>query len=148
MSRFASGVAVVSAQWQGSLHAMTATALCSVSLEPPLVLTCVGRRSRFHPALLGSGAWGVSVLAREQDHLARHFSDRTRDLTTQFDAVPHRRGEHTGAPLVEGALAWLECRTVAVHDGGDHSIVIGQVLDASASTAAELPLTYYRGSYG
>jgi flavin reductase (DIM6/NTAB) family NADH-FMN oxidoreductase RutF len=145
MSRLSTGVAVVSAAWQGRLHAMTATAVCSVSLEPPLVLVCVGRASRFHAAITGSSRWGISLLAEDQVDLARHFADRGRDLLVQFDDVPHVRGTTTDAPLVEGALAWLECATWATHDGGDHSIVIGQVLDGAAGPGA--PLTYFRGRY-
>lgn len=147
MTRLSSGVAVVATQWQGRLHAMTATALCSVSLDPPLVLTCVGRASRFHAAILGSGTWGISLLAGDQQPLARHFADRGRDLLTQFDTVPHRLGARTGAPLLEGGLAWLECETTAVHDGGDHSIVVGRVVDAGAGPPELAPLTYYQGSY-
>jgi flavin reductase len=145
MTRLSAGVAVVSASWQGRLHAMTATAVCSVSLEPPLILVCVGRSSRFHAAIVGSCRWAVSLLAEDQVDVARHFSDRGRDLLTQFDTVPHVRGTATDAPLVEGALAWLECTTWAIHDGGDHSIVIGQVLDGAGGPGA--PLTYFRGRY-
>lgn len=147
MTRMSSGVAIVTAAWQGRPHAMTATAVCSVSLDPPLVLVCVGRTSRFHPAVLGAGRWGVSLLSRDQEALARHFSNRGRDLSTQFDGVPHRVGRRTGAPLLDHTLAWLECETVAVHDGGDHSIVVGRVVDASGEGAPGQPLTYYQGSY-
>lgn len=147
MSQLSSGVAVVTTLWQGRPHAMTATAVCSVSLDPPLILVCVGRTSRFSAAILGSGRWAVSLLARDQEAVARHFADRGRDLLTQFDAVPHAPGPRTGAPLVEGALAWLECDTSSVHDGGDHSIVVGRVLDAGTGAVAAQPLTYQRGRY-
>ncbi len=147
MTRLSSGVAVVTAAWQGRAHALTATALCSVSLDPALILVCVGRASRFHPAILGSRSWAVSLLSAEQESVARHFAHRGRDLNTQFDAVAHRTGPRTGAPLLDGALAWLECETHAVHDGGDHSIVVGRVLDAAAAGADVEPLTYYRGTY-
>ena len=145
MTRLSAGVCVVTASWQGRLHAMTATAVTSVSLDPPLVLVCVGRASRFHAAVLGSSRWAVSILAEDQADVARHFADRGRDLLTQFEPVPHTRGALTDAPLVEGALAWLECATWDVHDGGDHSIVVGRVLDGSGGPGA--PLTYFRGRY-
>ena len=145
MTRLSAGVCVVTASWQGRLHAMTATAVCSVSIEPPLLLVCVGRASRFHAAILGAAAWGVSVLAEDQADVARHFADRGRDLLTQFDPVPHTRGTATGAPLVDGALAWLECGTWATHDGGDHTIVVGRVLDGAGGPGG--PLTYFRGRY-
>ena len=147
MARLSSGVAVVTASWEGQRRAMTATAVCSVSLDPALILVCVGRASRFHAAILGSRRWAVSLLSGEQEAVARHFANRGRDLATQFDAVAHRTGPRTGAPLLGGALAWLECETCAVHDGGDHSIVVGRVLDAAASGTVEAPLTYFRGGY-
>lgn len=146
MSQLSSGVAIVSTVWQGRLHAMTATAVCSVSLDPPLILVCVSRTSRFSAAILSSGRWAVSLLAADQEAVARHFADRGRDLLTQFDAVPYARGSRTDAPLVEGTLAWLECETFSVHDGGDHSIVVGRVLDAGTG-ASLAPLTYHRGRY-
>lgn len=147
MTLLSSGVAVVTTTWQGRRHALTATALCSVSLDPPLILVCVGRASRFHAAILGSQRWAVSLLSGEQEATARHFAHRGRDLNTQFDVVDHRPGPRTGAPLLGGALAWLECETHAVHDGGDHTIVVGRVLDAVAAGADAAPLTYYRGGY-
>ena len=147
MTRLSSGVAVVTAIWEGQRRAMTATAVCSVSLDPALILVCVGRASRFHAAILGSRHWGVSLLSTGQEPVARHFANRGRDLTTQFDAIPHRPGPRTGAPLLDDALAWLECETYAVHDGGDHSIVVGRVLDAAASGTVDAPLSYFRGGY-
>jgi flavin reductase (DIM6/NTAB) family NADH-FMN oxidoreductase RutF len=147
LAEFVSGVTVVTAQWQGVAHAMTATAFCSVSLEPPLVLVCVGRSSRFHGAILGAQAWGVSLLSADQGALARHFSHKGRDLLTQFDEIPHTPAPHTGAPLLIGARGWLDCETHAVHDGGDHSIVVGRVVDARRAGSLEEPLTYHRGVY-
>ena len=77
-------------------------------------------------------AWCVSLLAADQEPVARHFSNRGRDLLTQFDHVPISRvTDVSGAPRLDGALAWLECITYAQHDGGDHTIVVGQVLRAS-----------------
>jgi flavin reductase (DIM6/NTAB) family NADH-FMN oxidoreductase RutF len=147
MSQLSSGVAIVSTVWEGRLHAMTATAVCSVSLDPPLILVCVSRTSRFSAAILGSGRWAVSLLAGDQEAVARHFADRGRDLLTQFDDVPHVLGSRTDAPLVEGMLAWLECETFSVHDGGDHSIVVGRVLDAGTDASTRPALTYLRGRY-
>lgn len=147
MADFASGVTIVTARWAGTAHAMTATAFCSVSLEPPLVLVCVSRTSRFHAAVIQAGHWAVSLLDHDQELLARHFSNRSRDLATQFDAVPHHEGPVTGAPVIDGALGWLECETYATHDGGDHTIVVGRVLGTSEESSRDHPLTYYRGTY-
>lgn len=147
MADFSSGVTIVTATVDGVAHAMTATAFCSVSLEPPLVLVCVSRTSRFHAAALRAESWGVSLLAGDQEEVARHFSNRGRDLATQFDTVPYDAAPRTRVPLVAGALAWLECRTHARYDGGDHTILVGEVLTTSEKSGPREPLTYYRGSY-
>jgi len=152
MGHFASGVTIVTALRDGVRHGMTATAVCSVSLEPPLVLVCVSKQSRFHAAISEAEAWCMSLLAADQEPLARHFSNRGRDLLTQFDHVPHQPAEVSGAPRLDGALAWLECTTYAQHDGGDHTIVVGQVVRASGwaphdEQNSPTPLTYYRGTY-
>ena len=94
----------------------------------------------------------MSLLAADQEPVARHFSNRGRDLLTQFDHVPHQPADVSGAPRLDGALAWLECITYAQYDGGDHTIVVGQVVRASGWTADDeqaspTPLTYYRGTY-
>lgn len=147
LAEFASGVTVVTAQWQGVSHAMTATAFCSVSLEPPLVLVCVGRTSRFHAAVTAAGSWAVTLLSADQADLARHFSHRGRDLLTQFSGVPHSRAPHSQAPLLSGAAGWLDCVTYALHDGGDHTIVVGRVVEAAVEPVVGEPLTYHRSIY-
>ncbi len=152
MGHFASGVTVVTALRHGVKHAMTATAVSSVSLVPPLILVCVSRSSRFHTAIMEADAWCVSLLAAEQEPLARHFSNRGRDLLTQFDHVPFTPSPGSGTPLIEGALAWMECATYGRHDGGDHTIVVGELVHASGPAPLEgperkAPLTYYQGTY-
>jgi flavin reductase (DIM6/NTAB) family NADH-FMN oxidoreductase RutF len=152
MGHFASGVTIVTALFHGVRHGMTATAVCSVSLEPPLVLVCVSKQSRFHQAIIGAGAWCMSVLAADQEPVARHFSNRGRDLLTQFDHVPHQPAEVSRAPRLDGALAWLECTTYATYDSGDHTIVVGRVVRADGwapddEQDSPSPLTYYRGTY-
>jgi flavin reductase (DIM6/NTAB) family NADH-FMN oxidoreductase RutF len=148
MARFSSGVTIVTADRDGTPHAMTATAVSSVSLDPPLILVCVSRASRFHQAIVNAEGWCVSILAGDQEPLARHFANRGRDLNTQFDGVPHTLSEVSGAPIIDGALAWLDCTTYARYDGGDHTIVVGLVERASADEpGSSVPLTYYQGSY-
>lgn len=153
MAQFTSGVTVVTALRGGVKHAMTATAVCSVSLTPPLVLVCVSRASRFHAAVDEAEAWCVSLLSADQAPVARHFANRGRDLLSQFDAVPHTPSPRSGTPLVDGALAWMECLTYGRHDGGDHTIVVGELVYAGTGPAAgdpagqPTPLTYYQGTY-
>jgi flavin reductase (DIM6/NTAB) family NADH-FMN oxidoreductase RutF len=128
-------------------HAMTASAFTSVSLDPVLVLVCVDKEARFRDAVLEAGTWGVSVLAVEDRRAAEWFAMKGRPLIGQLDRFPHHRGE-TGAPLLDRALAWLECRTRAVHDGGDHDIVVGEVVRAEEGDRDGVPLVYHRGRYG
>jgi flavin reductase (DIM6/NTAB) family NADH-FMN oxidoreductase RutF len=120
-------------------HAMTVSAFASVSLEPPLVLFCAEKIARFHDAVLAAGAWAVSVLAEDGEKTARWLATRGRPLEGQLDEIPHHRGPVTGAPLLDAALATLECRTYAVYDGGDHSIIVGQVAAVEGPAAPPGP---------
>jgi flavin reductase (DIM6/NTAB) family NADH-FMN oxidoreductase RutF len=140
--QFAGGIVVVTTS---AGHAMTVSAFTSVSLEPPLVLFGAEKTARFHDAVLAAGSWAVSVLAEDAEKTARWLATGARPL----DGVAHYPGPVTGAPLLDGALATLECQTTAVHDGGDHSIVIGQVVAvaAPASSSGAGPLVHYAGDY-
>lgn len=130
MGHLTGGVCVVSAVRAGVLHAMTATALSSVSLSPPLVLVCVGHRARFHAAIIEAGRWAVSILSAEQTEIAEHFANSGRDLATQFDRVPHRVGPQSGGAVIDGSSAWLDCLTEAAYPAGDHTVVVGRVVAA------------------
>lgn len=148
IGRFATGVTVLTTTHEGHAHAMTANSVTSVSLEPVLLLACVEIESRFHDAVLGAGVWGVNVLSASARPTASWFATRGRPLHGQLDRFAHRTGSHTGVPLLDGALATFECRTYAVHPGGDHSIVVGEVLHVETDDDAGTALTYYRGAYG
>jgi flavin reductase (DIM6/NTAB) family NADH-FMN oxidoreductase RutF len=147
VGRFATGVTVVTTVVDGEPHAMTCSSFTSVSLEPVLVLFCAEKVARFHDAVLASGEWGVSVLAAGQRELSRRFALRGRDLDEQFAGVPQAPGRLTGAALVDGALAALECRTVSTVDAGDHTVVVGAVLGVSVPDPQAAPLLYYEGRY-
>lgn len=147
MGRFATGVCVVTTRSLGIDHAMTASALTSVSLDPPLVLVCVETEARFHDAILDGGSWGVSVLDAGSRGLSEWFATRGRPLHGQFDRAPHHRGEHTDVVLLDQAVSWLECQTISVTPGGDHSIVLGTVLWAAVATGEPGALVYYRSGY-
>jgi flavin reductase (DIM6/NTAB) family NADH-FMN oxidoreductase RutF len=145
--QFASGIVVVSTTVNGSGHAMTVTAFTSVSLEPLLVLFCAEKIARFHDAVLRTGVWAVSVLGEDSEKAARWLATRGRPLEGQLDAFRYHAGRVTGAPILDEALAAMECRTVAVHDGGDHSIVVGEVLAVSQPRPEGGPLLYYASGY-
>jgi flavin reductase (DIM6/NTAB) family NADH-FMN oxidoreductase RutF len=157
VARFATGVCVLTTTDGVTDHAMTANAFTSVSLEPLLVLVCVETEARLHDAILDNGVWALSVLSVAGKPAASWLATRGRPLHGQLDRVPHRRGPVTGAALVETALAWLECRTHAVHPAGDHSVVIGEVLGVQLASNdpdtyrdnadATDALVYYRSEY-
>jgi flavin reductase (DIM6/NTAB) family NADH-FMN oxidoreductase RutF len=131
MSHFATGITVLTTGGEHS-HGMTANAFTSVSLEPPLVLCCIARTAQMHEAILRARSFGVNVLSAGQEPVARYFASRNRPKgPAQFDEVDWVAGPRTGAPLLAGSLAWLECTVAEVYHGGDHSIFLGSVLDAS-----------------
>jgi len=131
MSSFATGITVLTAAGE-HCHGMTANAFSSVSLDPPMVMCCIARTAQMHEAILRSRHFAVSVLSAEQEHLARYFASRDRPRgMAQFDQVEWFPGRSSGAPLLAGSLAWLECELAEVYHGGDHSIFLGTVLDAA-----------------
>lgn len=146
MGRFATGVTVLTAAGD-RCHGMTANAFTSVSLDPPLVLCCVAHTARMHEAITAERFFAVSVLSAGQEDQARYFADRTRPAgPAQFDAVDWLPGPRTGAPLLSGALAWLECEVAEVHQGGDHSVFLGRVL--SSTRGSEGPaLVFFNGGF-
>ena len=148
MGRFATGVTVVTTQHAGIDHAMTANAFTSVSLEPALVLVCVEREARFHDAIEAAGLWSVNVLDDSARAVATWLATRGRPLHGQLDRVPHRSGPLTGTALLDQSLATLECRTTDLYAGGDHTIVVGEVLAAGLVEHDAAALVYYRGAYG
>lgn len=147
VGRFATGVTVITTEVDGEQHAMTCNSFTSVSLEPMLVLFCAEKVARFHDVVLTSGAWAVSVLAHGQEDVSRRFAVRGRPLEDQFDGLPFSVGAATGAAILDGALAALECRTVSVTDAGDHTVFIGEVLGLGVPDPEGDPLLYYEGRY-
>lgn len=147
IGRFATGIAIVTTVVRGEDHAMTVNAFTSVSLDPLLVLFCAEKIARFHGVVLETGEWAVSVLAEGSQDASRWFATRGRPLDGQLGGYAFERGEQTGAPIFRDALAALECRTCAVHDGGDHSIVVGEVLGVRMPDPRGRPLLYYEGRY-
>lgn len=146
MGRFATGVTVLTVGGDDA-HGMTANAFSSVSLDPPLVMCCVARGARLHSGIVSARSFGVSILSGEQQEVSRHFADWRRcDGMAQFEPFEHRIGRHTGAPLLEGALAWLECELADTFDGGDHSIFVGKVLGCGLDDGKGA-LSFFGGDY-
>lgn len=145
LGHLATGVAVVSAAdpETGATRGLTANAVASVSLDPPLVLACVERSADTHACIERAGAFAISILAADDEALARRFADYPSER--KFAGAAYRP-EVTGAPVLEQALAWVDCRVWASYDGGDHTIFVGEVVAGDATDGS--PLLYFRGGYG
>ena len=142
LSHFASGVTIVTT-CDGEQHptGLTASAFCSVSLDPPMVLICVDHKSQSYPHIRDGGRFGINILPQAHEHLSRRFASSRLD---KFDGVGFTMGT-LGVPLIDGALAHLECRTASAHVEGDHTIFVGRV--ESIGIGDGQPLLYYRGKY-
>jgi flavin reductase len=146
LGRFATGVTVVTAHG-GMPCGMTANAFTSVSLDPPLILVCVDRSAAIYKTVLSAGSFGVSMLSARQEHVARYFADHSRPRgAEEFSTVEWSPGPSTGAPILHGALAWLDCALVNSYDGGDHEIFIGSV-QASGCGPADDALVFFCGDF-
>jgi len=142
MGHFATGVAIITTRdVDGKPYGLTANALCSVSLDPPLLLICVDKRAESHPALARSGLFAVNILGHGHEDLSRRFAVSGGD---KFVEISHREGR-TGVPVLDGVLGVVECRVVAVHDAGDHTIYLGRIEHLEASEGD--PLLFFRGKY-
>jgi flavin reductase (DIM6/NTAB) family NADH-FMN oxidoreductase RutF len=141
MSHFASGVTVVTTEHDGVRYGMTVASFASLSLHPPLVLVCIENSVKSHEAIVASKKFGVSILGKEQADVSNRFASRRDD---RFEGVAVRTGE-LGVPLIEGAICSLECRLHEALPGGDHTIFVGEVVDAQSIESA--PLVYFRSGY-
>jgi flavin reductase len=143
---FTTGITVVTARG-GAPLGMTASSFTSVSLDPPLALVCVDRKAAIHDVILRNQRFAVSVLSAHQQELATYFATHCRPRGEQeFALVDSMPGPRTGAPVLSGALAWMECRLTAAHDGGDHSIFVGEVLDLGRSQGGDA-LIFHGGRF-
>jgi flavin reductase (DIM6/NTAB) family NADH-FMN oxidoreductase RutF len=142
LGHFATGVTVLTTcDADARPTGLTASAFSSVSLDPPLVLICVDHKSQSYPALKDRRCFAVNVLSADQQAVSRRFASTRLD---KFDEVPHTISD-LGLPLIQGAIAQLECTTVSVHVEGDHTIFVGRVERARAEAGE--PLLYFRGQY-
>jgi flavin reductase (DIM6/NTAB) family NADH-FMN oxidoreductase RutF len=145
MRRFAAGICVVTTSVDGQRFGLTVGSLVSLSLEPPLVGIAIGHQSSFHEPLREAGRFAVSVLAGDQDRLARQFARGGVPPLALWTGVPLRETE-LAEPLLADCLAWLECRTRAEHEAGDHTFFVADVL-ASELGRDGAALVYVRGEY-
>jgi flavin reductase (DIM6/NTAB) family NADH-FMN oxidoreductase RutF len=142
LGRFPSGVTVVTTKAaDGSDQGMTVSAFCSVSLEPPLVLICIEKSASAYDALTNATGFVVNILSATQEQIARRFSIIDID---RFEGVGYSRSQN-GFAVLDDVLGVIECSTFAIHDAGDHTVIVGEVEATRAETGT--PLLYYRGGY-
>jgi flavin reductase (DIM6/NTAB) family NADH-FMN oxidoreductase RutF len=141
---WATGVTIVTARSGERVHGMTVSAFTEVSLDPPLVLVCADKSSNTLPLIEEGRVFGVNVLARDQDDLSNRFASK-KDEWRRFEGLDYDRGV-TGAPLLRGTTANLDCEVIAAHEHGDHIVIVGVVREVR--TSARPPLLYFGGRYG
>ncbi len=142
MRRFPTGVTVVTSVKNGEPRGVTVSAFASVTLEPPTILICVNREARSYLFISSSKIFCVNVLSADQQPLAERFAARIRER--QFEGVPYSI-DRTGAAVLEGVLAHLDCEVVEEHHAGSHSIFIGRVISLAVRNGS--PLGYFDGRY-
>ena len=142
LGRFATGVTVVTTlDGAGRPHGMTANSLSSVSLHPPLVLVAIEKIAVLHPVIIAAPRFVINILEEAQETLARRFARKEDD---RFDGIGYAPNPD-GIPVLHGVLAHIECQRSAVHEAGDHTIVVGRVTGGAVREGR--PLAYFRGGY-
>lgn len=145
LSSWASGVSVVTTRDGNLVYGITVSSFSSLSVDPLLVIVCLANSNRIGQMVQDSGAFAVNILASDQEELARYFASAGRVPVEAFDEIPVT-ALNTGSPLLEGAIAHLDCRLHSAIPGGDHTIAVGEVV--AASYHEELaPLLYFRRRY-
>ncbi len=142
MSRFASGVSIITTRHEGIDYGLTASAVCSLSLDPPMLLICVNKTSNTQRAIAQSQVFAVNILREDQSELAHRFAGSHPD---KFAGMSISYGELV-VPLLDDMLATIECRVTEIISGGTHSIFLAEV--QTARGAEGMPLTYFRGRMG
>ncbi|MFA7249301.1 MAG: flavin reductase family protein [Dehalococcoidia bacterium] len=145
MGHFATGVTVVTTQVRHQRRGMTANSFTSVSLHPPLILLCVDHSASMRPFLEASEAFAINILAADQRATSEAFARRGQNEAV-MSGVPFHDGP-LGSPILEGVLAWAECRMEAQYPGGDHTIVVGRVESIAIERPGDEPLVHYLGGY-
>jgi len=145
MRNWASTVTIVTTRASDRIHGLTATAFSSLTVNPPEIFVSIYKRTITHPMIEQSGIFCVNLLAPEMQHLSDRFAGRIPN-EERFAGVAFH-GVATGAPVLDDALAFLDCRVERALDTGDHTIFVGRVLAAGVQRSDRLPLLYYQGQY-
>lgn len=142
LGHFATGVTIITTRDKdGAPFGLTANAFTSLSLNPPLVVVCVDKTAQCYGCFHESKVFAVNFLSEDQEELSRRFATKN---SAKFAGLEWYEGSN-GAALIEGAMGHIECRIVQTHDGGDHTIMVGEIVSASAS--GDRPLIFFKGKY-
>lgn len=145
MRRWSSGVSVVTSVFDGYRHGMTVNSFTSISLNPPLVLVSIERKTRTHELIEQANIFGVTILADDQVEISDCFAGRQTETEDRFSKLETFTLE-TGASFIQGGLAFLDCRVLATLGAGDHTVFVGEVVGVQYNTL-DNPLLYYNRSY-
>jgi flavin reductase (DIM6/NTAB) family NADH-FMN oxidoreductase RutF len=146
LRRCAGAVTVVTSWNDEGFLGITVSAFCLVSLEPPLALVCIHEHSQVLDAISTGGAFAVTILSGRQELLAEMFAGRAPRPDASFSGIRHRT-LLTGAPILDGGLAWLDCRLQQAYEGGDHTIFVGRIVAAGIAAEQDDPLLYFASQY-
>ena len=147
MRKFATGVTVLTVRDGDHIHGMTANAFASVSLSPTLVLVCILKDSATHNFVSRAGNFAMNILSAEQETIARRFAKQIAVSTDPFADIAYHSAA-TGAPVFDDCVAYVDCRVVAAHDAGDHTIFVGEVQEAGYGSARDhAALLWLDGKY-
>ena len=144
MSRWSSGVTVVTCWREGGIHGMTASSFTSVSLDPPLLLVCIDRRTRTHEYVSRQGAFGIHILGSDMQDVSDRSAGFLGDEGHWLQDVEYHT-ELTGAPILDRSLAWMDCTVWQAYDGGDHTIFVGEIQAGGVSEGE--PLLWFERGY-
>lgn len=145
LGSWAAGVTIVTTKHDAGFYGITVSSFSSLSVDPLLILVCVMNSNHMARLIPESGRFAVSILADDQAEVSSYFAVSGRDPGPHFDGIEFVEW-HTGAPIIAGALAHLDCELQAAIPGGDHTIMIGRVVGAASNPDAK-PLLYYRRGY-
>ncbi|NJN44556.1 MAG: flavin reductase [Anaerolineae bacterium] len=149
MRAWATGVTIVAAQYEDILHGMTVSSFTSVSLEPPLVLISLETGTRTQTLMEKTGVFGVTILCEGQQEVSDVFSNPQTDLGDRFTGLETFTLE-TGAPFIEGGLAFFDCKVVSTYPAGTHKVYIGEVVGVKINGSGDVtgdPLLYFNRGY-
>ena len=144
VGHFATGITIITTcQEDGTPVGLTANSFTSLSLDPPMVLFCLDSNVASFEAFRAGGHFAVNILSEKQQHLSSRFA---KSGPEKWEGVAFDAG-HTGSPILPGSLACMECKVSSISEGGDHVIVIGEVIRMERTQEDVMPLLYYRGGY-